>query len=291
MGNPNTSIFPNAIAGDSDLPPASNSFSTSLTGTVNSSVTTLPVVTTTGCNVPCILRIENEIVLATGKTSNTFTGCTRGFDGSSAVSHNSGAVVSNYIFDWHFNQLASEVKAIETLLGINGSNVVLAGAGGTPIVYRAAVAQAGVGVLGFNGPTGSTPSVGVYESGATVYGVAQFAVGQSVQDHFIVPSTFSGNLFVSLRWRAVAITGACNWTLSFAGVGSGDILDATFGTTGVVTPSPAGTTKQVVQTAITGFDISSLAANKDCFFKLKRDSAGDTMTGNAELFSIRFLLS
>ena len=127
MSNPNTAVFPTALATDSILPVASGSFSTTLTGNINSSVTTIPVATITGLNTPCLVRIENEIILVGGASSLNLTGCTRGFNGTSAVSHLSSKIVSAYIFEWHFNQLAAEVKAIENFLGITGGNIVVSG--------------------------------------------------------------------------------------------------------------------------------------------------------------------
>src|ERR1700744_748843 len=119
MANPNSAIFPGAIATDSNLPVATGSFSTALTANIASTDTTIPVTTTAGLNVPCLIRIDNEIILVGTKTSNSFTSCTRGFDSTSNVSHLDGAACSAYIFEWHFNQPAAEIKGIENFLGVN----------------------------------------------------------------------------------------------------------------------------------------------------------------------------
>ncbi len=131
MANTNTAVYPSALATDTTLPVATNSFSTSLTAGIDSSVTTIPVVTTTSLNVPCLVLIDNEIILATGKTSLTLTGCIRAYDGTSPAAHTTNANVFAYIFDWHFNQLAAEVKALESFIGVNGTNIVVSGQAAT----------------------------------------------------------------------------------------------------------------------------------------------------------------
>jgi len=66
---------------------------TTLSGNINSSVTTVPVVSTSGFRSAGVIRINNEIISYTGKTSTSFTGCTRGDFGTSNASHNSGDFV------------------------------------------------------------------------------------------------------------------------------------------------------------------------------------------------------
>jgi hypothetical protein len=66
---------------------------TTLSGNINSSVTTVPVVSTSGFRFAGVIRINNEIISYTGKTSTSFTGCTRGDFGTSNASHNSGDFV------------------------------------------------------------------------------------------------------------------------------------------------------------------------------------------------------
>jgi len=66
---------------------------TTLSGNINSSVTTVPVVSTSGFRSAGVIRINNEIISYTAKTSTSFTGCTRGDFGTSNASHNSGDFV------------------------------------------------------------------------------------------------------------------------------------------------------------------------------------------------------
>jgi hypothetical protein len=122
MANPNTAKYPSQLVTDNDLPVATGGFSTTLTSDIDSSTSTLPV-NSTAANVPVILRIDNELILAVTTSGSNFTGCIRGFGGSTAAAHVSGTQVFGYISAYHFNQLAAEVKAIENALGANLSNV------------------------------------------------------------------------------------------------------------------------------------------------------------------------
>lgn len=68
---------------------------TTLNGTINSSATTITVVSTTGFAATGTIGIEGETITYSGLTATTFTGCTRGV-GSTAVAHNSGVAVNQY---------------------------------------------------------------------------------------------------------------------------------------------------------------------------------------------------
>lgn len=68
---------------------------TALTGNLsNNSTTPIPVTSTSAFQNSGFLIIGTEIIEYTGKTSNTFTGITRGVKGSTNVSHNTGDAVS-----------------------------------------------------------------------------------------------------------------------------------------------------------------------------------------------------
>jgi hypothetical protein len=60
---------------------------TTLTGTHNNSVTTINVTDTTGFPYRGIIRVGSEEISYTGKTATTFTGCSRGYLGSTAGSY------------------------------------------------------------------------------------------------------------------------------------------------------------------------------------------------------------
>lgn len=57
--------------------------------------TTIPVTSTTGFATSGVIQIENEDILYTGITSSSFTGATRGVNGTTAASHAIGTSVKN----------------------------------------------------------------------------------------------------------------------------------------------------------------------------------------------------
>ncbi len=77
-----------------------------LNGAINNSVTTITVDDTTHFPSTGELLVESERITYSGKTGTTFTGCTRGANGSSAASHADNVIVKQYGYDMHFDNLA-----------------------------------------------------------------------------------------------------------------------------------------------------------------------------------------
>ena len=71
--------------------------STTLTANIAATDTTIPVASTTGFLPSGSLQIDNEAISYTGVTSNSFTGATRGVNGTTPASHLSGASVISYL--------------------------------------------------------------------------------------------------------------------------------------------------------------------------------------------------
>lgn len=68
--------------------------SSTLNGGINSSVTTITVVSTSAFTASGAIWINGEYITYSGKTATDFTGCARGADGTTAASHLTGALVS-----------------------------------------------------------------------------------------------------------------------------------------------------------------------------------------------------
>jgi hypothetical protein len=90
--------------GDTTTPTA-----TTLGAALTSSATTLTVASTTGYPDTGVLAIEDERILYTGKSGTTFTGVTRGYDGTTAAAHSNGAAVS-LVSDWLLTALDGWLK-------------------------------------------------------------------------------------------------------------------------------------------------------------------------------------
>lgn len=115
--------YPNSIASDADLKIAVNGVSTVLRGGISEGDTVLTVASAAGIIPNSLLTIgRKEIVSVVSVTGNSVT-VQRGFDGTAARAFSTGAEVAGYPAAWNFNQLAAEVKAIETTLGVNLGNV------------------------------------------------------------------------------------------------------------------------------------------------------------------------
>jgi len=82
------------------------STSTTTTSAVNATQTSIPVSSTSSFSSSGFIKIDNEIINYSSKTSSSFEGCRRGRAGTTPVSHNSGRTVSQYVFsspdaDWN----------------------------------------------------------------------------------------------------------------------------------------------------------------------------------------------
>lgn len=110
--------------------PSVNFFSTTLNGGINNSVDTITLSSVTGLNAPGVLIINREdgngtatpsareVISFTGISGSDLTGVTRGYDGSTARAHSSGALVEAVFTVGMWND------AIAAL-----TNVVVAGTG------------------------------------------------------------------------------------------------------------------------------------------------------------------
>lgn len=106
--------YPTSAATNATLYIAVNSLQTNLTGAINAAVTTITLNSTTSFPTAGTVLIDSEIIHYTGVAGSDLTGCARGFDGTTAVSHLASSVVSFAIVADHHNVLKDETIAVET---------------------------------------------------------------------------------------------------------------------------------------------------------------------------------
>jgi len=87
-----------------------------LNGTINSSVTTIVVVSTTGFGATGTILIDSELITYSGKTSTNFTGCVRGVSGTTAAAHTTGATVYDALTFNGWGQAASSAVGTQLRL-------------------------------------------------------------------------------------------------------------------------------------------------------------------------------
>ena len=117
-----TARYPSSVATDDDLMIAGNSRSTVLRSSAGPGDTLLTVADGTAAIPDMLFTVGQEIVKVEAVSGNNWT-VVRGFDGTFAVSHSAGRTISALVDAWHHNALAAEVKAIQTALGVNLSNL------------------------------------------------------------------------------------------------------------------------------------------------------------------------
>jgi hypothetical protein len=116
MANNNVASFPYAAPTDAVLSVASDNAATTLANDIGNNDTSIAVVDDSNFAVPCLVVIDSEIILVRASGSNTFTDCVRGFAGTTAALHTSGADVFGYIVAYQHNQVASEIKSLGSFL-------------------------------------------------------------------------------------------------------------------------------------------------------------------------------
>lgn len=139
-----TSNYPTSLDTVVELIQAANNAQTTLNGALTANATTVAVISTalfanTGC-----FAVDNELISYTGKTATSFTGCVRGFDGTTAATHSSGATVSDVVTTRHHEVVVDAILQLQQKLGTGSSNpsagTVLKGTGAGSSAYGAITA-------------------------------------------------------------------------------------------------------------------------------------------------------
>ena len=92
-----------------------------LNGALNNSDTTITVKSTTDFPTSAAFKIDDEIITYSGKTATTFTGCTRGTNGSTAATHDDDAEVLEVWVSGSVNPITLALQLLMSIAG-DGSN-------------------------------------------------------------------------------------------------------------------------------------------------------------------------
>lgn len=229
----NTAIFPGGRASNIDLPIAKDRAQTTLSGGINSSVTSITVASIASFPTTSafIVTIDNEQIRVCSAASTTFTVCDggRGFGGTSAASHSNGATVRMNFTAWHQNQVNAEIQAIEAAVGDNQSynfsrtkgtflSADLDSAGSKTLTFSAlcpfGVAGANTNhylkISGGSSPVSKTISAA---TNATPIAITTTTAHGFSTGNFVVISGVAGNTAANGQWLIV-VTGAQTFTLN-----------------------------------------------------------------------------
>lgn len=298
MSNPNTPNYPTTLSTDDTLGVAAPGAQSSLTAGINSSVTTLPLANASVFALPTFVQIDSEIMATGTVASGNNINVDRGQCGTTAAAHSVNALVSAYFLPYMYNQLAAEIKSIESTLGENLSNVVLPSQSllqtiSIPVAtaYTGIEGLSAVSNLNLSGSDTAAIPV-VYDDTAgngSLYGVLEFSDGAWAQGHFTLPGDWATgtNILCTFVWRSPSTVGTVQWSAQLGYLAPSSGANLTFASAVTSTGNvPSPTSLVSVFTTVTLPPPSGLAAGNELFFKIARGT--DTAIANAELVSLNF---
>ncbi len=147
--------------------------------------------------------------------------------------------------------------------------------------------------LASNAPT-ATCSAGSTET-TLMRGVADFPDSDgdySLQQGFMLPSDWSGNIDLKFLWRAAATSGDVVWQATLVCRADAEVDDAAFNTASTVTDTAKGTTLQLNTATISAMTTTGCAAGEYAHLKVfrNRTNAADTIAGVISLAGVEVTL-
>ncbi len=107
-----TPSFPTSVPTLAAMSVLSNNLASFLTADIDSVAVSLDLDDASSFPTSGEITIGTEAIHYTGKSTNTLTGLTRGYDNTSAAAHSAGDVANQYFIAEHHNRLAAEINAI-----------------------------------------------------------------------------------------------------------------------------------------------------------------------------------
>jgi hypothetical protein len=186
------------------------------------------------------------------------------------------------------------VEEITVGSGLTLSGGSLAGAAMTRdnyVIYRLAVCQNTSASLAVSTGTSAYPTATCVTGTNTQKGVATFSQtgAEWVQDHFSLPSDWTGAVDVTVKWNTSATSGNAQFNVSTICVADAETLDPAFNTATSWTSTAKGTTLQLNNSTQTSVTVTGCAAGEELFWKLSRTNGGsDTLAAALNIHTINF---
>lgn len=135
--------------------------------------------------------------------------------------------------------------------------------------------------------TSNTPAVACITGSQTTKGVFDFdaAADEHAQITLMLPTGFTGNIDVIIKWLAASTSGDVVWFVQTSCVADGETDDPAWNTASFVADTAKGTTLQTNDATISAITITGCAAGELFHLRWGRDGDGslatDDMTGDA----------
>jgi hypothetical protein len=176
-----------------------------LSAAINSSVDTLPLINAASYPNSGVVTIDFEKIYYTGKTSSSLTGCTRGYDGTTATSHIQYSAVTylvpNQVMNHEFgNDDRSTATTLPIEAYVESSDFDIGDGHNFGYVWRI------LPDLTFIGSTSNTPAVTLTvkarQNSGTPYGVGD---SPTVQETTAIPiELYTGQVYTRIRGRQMS---------------------------------------------------------------------------------------
>lgn len=232
-----TTNYPSQLDTDANLYVAGENVTTQLLAAMGIGDSVAVVKSGTGWAVNMIATVDTEQMLVTAVTGNVLT-VTRGYAGTAAAAHAANKVFANLTNAAYHNSIRSAVKAIETTLGPNLSNVSSLVDVRTSTRYNFSPQQPGVSLsVGYNNVAMTPCPEGVNGTNTDHY--LRISGGTGTAETVLIAggTCTSGAATGTVRFAA-ANTHSGSWQISSATAGIQEAIWANSGGTVIV---PAGT--------------------------------------------------
>ena len=212
---------------------------TTVTVAVTVPATTITVGSTTGFLVPGVITIEKELIYCTSSTATTFTGCTRGYEGTVAATH----AVTVTVFQYTITAVGTVGNSTRTVESVLGGPIAF---DFTPAAAKTGTATASINWSHTISGTNRILIVGVSIRSSATYTVTGITYGTQPFSHPpnpIVTVTNANNVHVEQWYLVNPAIGTATVTVSLSGTAP-SIVASSVSLTGVnqVTPIDASNT-------------------------------------------------